>query len=238
MNCIIIEDEVPAQEILQSYINNIPGMQIKGIFNSPLKANTILKEEMIDVIFLDINLPMLSGIAYLKTLTNPPKVIMTTAYSEYAAESFEYNSIIDYLIKPFSFERFLKAINKLEIQENKNTEMVFDNSVNINMNSDYIFINVDKTLYKVNLKDIIYVQSDRNYITVVTKNLKLSFIDTLKRWEGYLTQETFIQIHKSFIVNILFIDKVTGNLVFIEKEKIPVGRLYRKKLFSLIKPIN
>ncbi|QTD36585.1 response regulator transcription factor [Polaribacter batillariae] len=239
MNCIIIEDEVPAQEILSAYIGKIPDMEIKGIFNSPLKANSVLKQEKIDLIFLDINLPTISGIDFLKTLQHPPKVIMTTAYDKYAVESFEYEAIIDYLVKPFSFERFLKAINKLESRsENRELNTQQLESLEITSSKEAVFINVDKTLHKVNIEDIIYVQSDRNYVTVSTRNSKLTFIDTLKNWDNYLEPDYFVQIHKSFIVNINFIDKVTGNLVYINQEKIPVGRSYKDELFDKIKPIN
>lgn len=239
MNCIIIEDEVPAQEILSAYILKIPDFNILGTFNSPIKASNLLKQEQIDVIFLDINLPIISGIDFLKTLHRPPKVIMTTAYTKYAVESFEYDEIIDYLVKPFSFERFLKAINKLESHHENYTNIAqHSDNLEITSNSEAVFINVDKTLHKVNIEDIIYVQSDRNYVTISTKNAKLTFIDTLKNWNRYLKANFFIQIHKSFIVNINFIEKVTGNLVYINQEKIPVGRSYREKLFTMIKPIN
>ncbi|EDP96413.1 LytTR family DNA-binding domain-containing protein [Kordia algicida OT-1] len=238
MNCIIIEDEVPAQEILRTYIEKIPELELKGVFNSPIKANSILKQEQIDVMFLDINLPAISGLDFLKTIQYPPRVIMTTAYTDYAVESFEFDTIIDYLVKPFSFERFLKSINKLSPQLPNATSITENETIDVTTDNDTIFINVDKTLHKVNLADVIHVQSDRNYVTVTTKNSKYTFIDTLKNWKEYLVQDYFIQIHKSFIVNIHCIEKITGNLVYINQEKIPVGRSYREQLFNKIKPIN
>ena len=238
MNCIIIEDEIPAQEILISYIKKIPELEMKGVFNSALKANKILKEEQVDILFLDINLPNISGINYLKTLQNPPFVVMTTAYSDYAAESFEFETIVDYLIKPFSFERFLKAINKIENKQSLPSQLVNLEAIEVTKNEDAVFINVDKTLHKIDLAKIIYVQSDRNYVTVVTENISLSFIDSLKKWNEYLTDDRFLQTHKSFIINLNYIEKVTGNLVYINKQKIPVGRTFKDALFEKIKPIN
>ena len=238
MNCIIIEDEIPAQEILISYIKKIPELEMKGVFNSALKANKILKEEQVDILFLDINLPNISGINYLKTLQNPPFVVMTTAYSDYAAESFEFETIVDYLIKPFSFERFLKAINKIENKQSLPSQLVNLEAIEVTKNEDAVFINVDKTLHKIDLVKIIYVQSDRNYVTVVTENISLSFIDSLKKWNEYLTDDRFLQTHKSFIINLNYIEKVTGNLVYINKQKIPVGRTFKDALFEKIKPIN
>ncbi len=239
MNCIIIEDEVPAQNLLISYIDKVPDLELLEVFNSALKANSILQTNTVDVIFLDINLPNISGMSYLKTLKNPPMVIMTTAYSDYAVESFEYDVILDYLVKPYDFERFLKSINKIESKQQNLVPKLQYQTVEITTNeNEFIFINVDKILHKINLNSIVYVQSDRNYVTVVTEELKLSFIDSLKKWSGYLKQDNFLQIHRSFIVNINFIEKLTGNIAYINKQKIPVGKTYKEALLTRVKPIN
>ncbi len=238
MNCIIIEDEVPAQEILVSYIQKLPDLHLLDVYNSALKANSILQEEKVDIIFLDINLPSISGINYLKTLKRPPLVIMTTAYSNYAAESFEYDAIVDYLVKPFGFERFLKAINKIESRKDPIHKIQYESVNEIVHNDLTIFVNVDKVLHKINQNDIIYVQSDRNYVTVVTKEISLSFIGSLKKWRESLKEGNFIQIHKSFIVNIDYIEKLTGNLAYIHKQKIPVGKTFKEELFNRVRPIN
>lgn len=238
MNCIIIEDEVPAQEILISYIEKIPDLNLLGVFNSTLKANAIVQSETVDVLFLDINLPDISGMNYLKTLKKPPIVVITTAYANYAAESFEYNSIIDYLVKPFNFERFLKSINKIDAGQTAVRRIQHQAIKEITKNDESIFINVDKTLHKINLTDIVYVQSDRNYVTVVTKEFSLVFIDTLKKWTLHLKQDNFVQIHRSFIININYIEKLTSSIVYINEEKIPVGKTYKNNLFKMVKPIN
>lgn len=238
MNCIIIEDEIPAQEILISYIEKIPDLKLLGVFNSTLKANAIVQSEPVDVLFLDINLPDISGMSYLKTLKKPPIVVITTAYANYAAESFEYSSIIDYLVKPFNFERFLKSINKIDAGQTAVRRIQHQSIKEITKNEESIFINVDKTLHKINLTDIVYVQSDRNYVTVVTKEFSLVFIDALKKWTLHLKQNNFVQIHRSFIININYIEKLTGSIVYINKEKIPVGKTYKSNLFKMVKPIN
>jgi DNA-binding LytR/AlgR family response regulator len=239
MNCIIIEDEVPAQEILISYIDKVPDLKLIEVCNSALKASSVLKSNQVDVIFLDINLPNISGISFLKTLEKPPMVIMTTAYSNYAAESFEYDAIVDYLVKPFDFERFLKAVNKLESKQLASRQLLqFQSVQDISKNKEYIFVNVDKTLHKIRLEEILYLQSDRNYVTIVTKELSLSFIDSLKNWVNRLKQDNFLQIHKSFILNVDYIEKLTGNLVYVNKEKLPVGKTFKKELFEKVAPIN
>lgn len=238
MNCILIEDEIPAQEILIAYINKVPDLKLIGIFNSALKANSVLKKERIDILFLDINLPNISGLQFLRTLKHPPLVIMTTAYSDYAVESFEYETIVDYLVKPFSFERFLKSINKIQSQQDPQSKIQYQSPESISRNNDFVFINVDKTLHKIDLRNIVYVQSDRNYVTVVSKDISLSFIDSLKNWNEYLKGDNFLQVHRSFILNLDYIEKLTGNIVYIENHKIPVGKTYKDALFQKVKPIN
>lgn len=238
MNCIIIEDEIPAQEILIGYIQKTSDFQLLDVFNSALQANNLLLSGTVDLVFLDINLPAISGLNYLKTLKNPPMVIMTTAYTKYAAESYEYDVIIDYLVKPYSFERFLKSINKIESRNSTLSKIQYQAINKVTGDSESIFINVDKTLHKIKLKDILYIQSDRNYVTIITKDLSLAFIDTLKKWTIHLKQENFIQVHRSFIVNIDYIEKLTGNIAYLKKCKIPIGKTYKKFLFDKVKPIN
>ncbi len=231
MNCIIIEDELPAQRILQNYISQLPDLVLKGSFQSALNANSTIQNQNIDIVFLDINLPDICGIQYIKTLSNPPIIIMTTAYHEHAVESFELETICDYLVKPISLERFLKAVNKAQKQFSKAAAM---NTIEPN-NTEHIFLNIDKTLHKINFKDIIYIVSDKNYVTVVTINSKLSYIESLKSWGVKLPAEQFIQVHKSFIINCNRIEKISGNQLVINEEKIPIGRTFKA---SLLRKIN
>ncbi|AUP79894.1 LytR/AlgR family response regulator transcription factor [Flavivirga eckloniae] len=228
MNCIIIEDEIPAQKVLKSFIGKMPSITLVDTFNAAIEANSFLNNNTVDVVFLDINLPDMSGLDFIKTVKNPPAIIMTTAYPEYAVNSFELDTIVDYLVKPFSFDRFLKAVNKakdrIEIPEN-NQE---------NSNEETIFLNVDKTLHKLVLSSIMYIESDRNYITVVTETQKLSYIDSLKNWIEKLSDTQFIQVHKSYIINSKFVDKISGNTLFVKAHKIPIGRTYKQELLKLL----
>lgn len=228
MNCIIIEDEIPAQKILQNFISKVPHLNLLGTFKAAIEANSFLRNNVIDVVFLDVNLPDISGIDFIKTVKNPPSIIMTTAYPDYAVSSFELDTIVDYLVKPFSLERFLKAVNKLTVNVIEVSNLKVDDS-------NSIFVNVDKTYHKIVLDDIVYVASDRNYITLVTKSQKLSFIDSLKNWAEKLPKDTFIQVHKSFIINSKLVDKISGNEVFINQNRIPIGRTYKQQLLKQLK---
>jgi len=158
---------------------------------------------------------------------------MTTAYPEYAAPSFELDTIVDYLIKPFSFDRFLKGVNK--VKERLNKEDVVSNNDSDNYRDETIFLNVNKTMHKIIISDILYVESNRNYITVVTKNQKLTYIESLKNWTAKLPKDQFIQVHKSFVINSKFVDKLSGNEVYVNANKIPIGRNYKHELLKLLK---
>lgn len=231
MKCVIIEDEIPAQLILQNYISKVPDLDLVNSFQSALEANSTLQKANIDVVFLDINLPDISGIQYIKTLSHPPKIIMTTAYHEHAVESFELETICDYLVKPFSFERFLKAVNKVK----KNEIHFIANLRDDEEHSESIFLNIDKTLHKIAIQDILYVESDKNYVTVVTKSGKYSYLDSLKKWLEKLPEAQFAQVHKSYIINFKEIEKITGNQIYIREEKLPVGRVYKSALLKKLK---
>ncbi|WP_367892768.1 LytR/AlgR family response regulator transcription factor [Flavivirga aquimarina] len=228
INCIIIEDEIPAQKILKSFISKIPSLNLVETFKAAIEANAFLINNTADVVFLDINLPDMSGLDFIKTIKNPPAIIITTAYPEYAVSSFELDTIVDYLVKPFSFDRFLKAINKarerIETPENTLEEN----------NEDAIFLNVDKTLHRLVLSSILYIESDRNYITIVTDTQKLSYIDSLKNWIEKLPETQFVQVHKSYIINSKFVNKISGNTIFVKANKIPIGRTYKQELLKVL----
>ncbi len=225
MNCIILEDELPAQNILKNYIRKIPDINLIDSFQTAISANTFLKNNTIDTIFLDINLPDISGLDFIKTIKNPPKIIITTAYPDYAVTSFELDTIVDYLVKPFSFDRFLKAVTKVEKQ--LSTKEV--------KGKELIFLNVDKTIHKIYVEDILYLESDRNYVTFFTVDKKLTIIDSLKNWKNTLDENQFIQIHKSYVINIKKVEKYTGTSLFINNESLPIGRTYKKMLLANLK---
>jgi two-component system response regulator LytT len=229
MTCIIIEDEIPAQNILKNYINKIPNLELIQTFNAAIEAKSYLNNNQVDVLFLDVNLPDISGIDFIKTIKNPPAIIMTTAYPDYAAGSFELDTIVDYLLKPFSFDRFLKAVNKAR---NRITNKENDTS---KTEGEIMYLNVDKTHHKLILNNILYIESNRNYVTIVTKDEKLTYIDSLKNWKEKLIDKRFIQVHKSFIVNSNFMDKISGNQVYVNAVRIPIGRTYKQELLRQLK---
>lgn len=224
MNCLIIEDEKPAQRVLQQFIANSPGLELKATFRTAMEAQSFLSAGQADLIFLDINLPLISGIALLKGLKNPPLVILTTAYSEYALEGFELD-VVDYLLKPFSFERFVKATNKafrLFNSESKTSGEAVKNTVN-----EQIIINVDKVLHKLSVTEIIYIASDKDYVCFHTPKRKYMFLGSLKNWADKLRVSGFCRVHKSYVVNLSHIAKVEGNTIHLPGTELPIGRSYR-----------
>lgn len=214
ISCLIVEDEPVARDILRQYIIDTPNLNLEGECDNALTALDFLNSQKVDLIFLDINMPKLSGIDFIKSLRNAPEIILTTAYSEYALESYELD-VLDYLLKPFSFERFLKAVSKFPISGN--TSIIDDLTVKAN----------GKT-YRVSISDILYAESLGDYITLVTINNKLTFNQSLKSFLSQLPENEFIRVHKSFIVSLRNIDYVEGNLISISEKMIPIGKAYKK----------
>ncbi|MFK8007114.1 MAG: LytR/AlgR family response regulator transcription factor [Saprospiraceae bacterium] len=222
MNCIIIEDQPPAQRILKKYIEDLGTLQLKATFSNAIQAMEFLKTEKVDLIFLDIHLPKISGIDFLKSLPNPPAIILTTAFSEYALESYEFN-VVDYLLKPFSFQRFVKAVSKMPY---KNAGQTFDNNENTKKE---IFIKSGYEHIKVIIDDIFYIKSDADYTEIFLTNKKHLSSESLRYWLENLDNHQFIRIHKSYIINTAKIEKVVSNQVFLnEKMIIPIGRAFKE----------
>ena len=221
--CIILEDEKPAQEVLLSYINKTPFLDCIGIYENGLD---IAQDKLLqaDILFLDVQLPELNGISYLKTITNPPKVIITTAYSNYAVEAFE-EAVVDYLLKPFSFERFFKAVNRVR-------NNVIQQKKEINKN---LFLYSDKTLYNIQTNEILFLKAEIDYVKVVTAEKDILILDSLRNWNEKLDKFKFIQIHRSYIININKINKIQGNQVFIDNTVIPIGKSYKDLFMKKIK---
>lgn len=233
LKCIIIEDELPAQRVLKNYIADVPYLELEETFKSPVNAMETLQSSDIDLLFLDINLPKISGLNFLRSLNHPPKVIITTAYPDYAHEGFDLD-VVDYLLKPFSFERFLKALSKLkdekEIQSKERSELV--------ASQRYAFVKVDKTLHRVDFEKIQYIESDKDYVKIVLQEKSLMLLQTLKHWEKLLPDDEFARVHKSFIVNIAQINKIAGNQIMIASKNIPIGRHYKQNFMDKIEPIS
>ena len=227
LTCIVIEDEPLAVKILSDYISQIPFLDLQGTFKDAILAIDYLRDHTVDLMFLDIHLPKLKGMAFLKTLTQPPAVIITTAYHQYAVEGFNLN-VVDYLLKPFEFERFLVAVNKVKPVE-KATQRPVENPEL----KDYLFLNVQKKKVKILFPDIVYVESQREYIKIVTtKNEYVSKMST-HEIEAVLPSTLFRRIHRSFIVSLSKIDSYTAEVVEVNGISIPIGRGYRDSVENL-----
>lgn len=224
-SCIIIEDQPPAQRILQKFINDIGSLTLEGTFDNALEAIAFLQHNKIDLIFLDIHLPKISGMDFLKTLQNPPQIILTTAFSEYALESYEYN-VVDYLLKPFSFQRFVQAVTKSVTM--LHPEQSVPNTTAQPPNDTTFFMKSGYDLIKMDSQQIYYIKSDADYTEVVTTTKTHLSAESLKEWLGKL-DATFCQIHKSYIINTSHLEKVSGNQVYlVNAQAIPIGRAYKE----------
>ena len=227
IRCIIVEDEPLAVKVLADYIEQVPFLELQGTFKDAILATDYLRDHAVDLIFLDIHLPKLKGMAFLKTLTHPPAVIITTAYHQYAVEGFELN-VTDYLLKPFEFERFLVAVNKVKgAQGEKGGTPAREEA------KDHLFVSVQKKKVKVLFSEILYIESQREYIRIVTtKGAYLSKMST-HEIEELLPPRLFKRIHRSFIVSVEKIDSYTADSVEVAGIALPVGRGYRDVIEGL-----
>jgi len=218
LTCIIIEDQPLAQRMLHKYTSQSGQLLLKATFTDALRASDFLKTQSVDLIFLDIHLPKMSGLDFLRSNPNHPKVILTTAFPEYALESYQFN-VVDYLLKPFTYERFSQAISKLESMMKVEKEPLSDKVI---IKSGHDFIQLPAT-------DIVYIKSDADYTEVFTKNKAFLSKQSLKEWLEELDLKTFCQIHKSYIINILHFKRISGNTVYLKDVSLPIGRVYKKR---------
>ena len=232
MNVLLVDDEPLAQEVLENHISKIPNVEISGKANNALQALEVLQEKEIDLIFLDIQMPELTGIDFLKTLKNPPMVVFTTAYPEFALDGFELD-VVDYLLKPISFERFLKAVNKAQEITNLKHQSVSETNFDKN-EPDYMFVKADKKIVKIPFADIKYIEGLKDYVMIYTSDKRIITLQTLKHLEENLPSAIFKRVHRSFIVSLDKIKSVVGNSVEIDDRHIPIGKLYRDDLFKLV----
>ena len=227
IRCIIIEDEPLATRVLSQYISDVPFLQLEATFKDAILATDYLRQHPVDLIFLDIHLPKLKGMAFLKTLTNPPAVIITTAYHQYAVEGFNLN-VTDYLLKPFDFERFLVAVNKVKAASAEKENVPVKQEV-----KDFIFLNVQKKKVKILFSDIVYVESQREHIKIVTTKGEFISKMTTHEMEQLLPANSFIRIHRSFIVSVSRIDSYTADILQVNGISLPIGRGYREVIEKL-----
>ncbi len=226
LRCLLIDDEPPALKILASYISNINRLEIVGQCKNALEALDVLNQHTVDVIFLDIKMPKILGTEFLKNLSHPPKVIFVTAYRDYAVEGYELDAV-DYLVKPVSFERFFKAITKLNRMMGKET---ISASVDYKSNPEaFVYLKVDKDMKKIFVNDIIYIESWKDYIKLFLVNGKnLVVKQTITAMENLLSEHKFMRVHRSYMVSINKISGYNGIAVQLETKEIPIGRLYKQ----------
>lgn len=222
-SCIIVEDEPLAAEILQDYVRQVPFLDCKGVCSDAIYAMELLQKETVDLIFLDIHLPKLKGIDMLKALQHPPQVIITTAYQDYALQGYELN-VVDYLLKPIEFSRFLMAVNKLK----QNSETTIHSDVTPTGSRTHFFFNVSKKRVKIYLDEILYIESLKEYIRISTKEKNILTKVPLGQIEELLTHHNFLRIHRSFIVAKDKIDAFTAIDVEINGKSLPIGRSYKE----------
>ena len=224
IRCIAIDDEYLALEVIENYVQKTPFLQMVATFTNPLEAIPAIQNGNVDLLFLDISMPEINGLHFLTSLTNPPLVILTTAFSQFALEGFEAD-LIDYLVKPIGFERFLKAVQKAQLRLQK---------MGSADSPDYIFVKSEHRVLRVNYGDILYIEGKKDYVAVHTREQTIDTLLTLTAFLDKLPASNFIRVHRSFIIAINKITSIERNSIFIGQIKIPIGDLFRDELFKRI----
>lgn len=226
ISCLIVDDEPLAADIIEEYLGRIDGYELVAKCNSALQAFNILSEKRVDLIFLDIQMPKLTGVEFLKSLRNAPKVIFTTAYSEYALEGYDLD-VVDYLLKPIPFERFLKSLDKASRLISSDKSVVDSTTVRSASSEPYIYVREDKITQKIFLAEILFIESQGNYVKIVCSNREITSYSSISLIEEKLPEEQFLRVHRSFIVSTDKITAFSGTTIMIGKLQIPIGRSYK-----------
>ena len=234
IQCLIIDDEPPAREILRQHIAGVEVLELVGSCSNAVEAISFLKQHPVDLLFLDIQMPQLLGTNFIRTLKNPPKVIFTTAYRKYAVEGFELDAV-DYILKPISFERFLKAVNKVLQINSVNEHIPASKEIQPESNSLFLYFRADRKMVKVFFHEILFIESLKDYIKIVTTSKTIVTKYVLYTLEEMLPAGEFLRIHKSFIVAINKIDSYNAETIQIAKHEIPIGKLYK---IEVIRKLN
>lgn len=231
---LIVDDEPMARDVIRRYISQVPIMQLTGECGNAIDALLFLQNQPVDLIFLDIRMPQLNGTEFAKALRNAPKIIFTTAYKEYALDGFELDAV-DYLLKPIRFDRFLRAVTKAYPQKSVNLTTESCLAENKKNSSGFIYLKADRKMIKVMLDDILYIESARDYLKVLTKNNSIITRQTISSIEAMLSENEFIRIHRSYIVSLKKIDSFTHETVEIGKKELPIGKFYLNSFLKLQK---
>ncbi len=227
---LIVDDEPLALDILESYIEKIPDLELVARCENSIEANTVIQNQEVDLIFLDIQMPQMTGIEFVKSLSNPPDIIFTTAYADYAVEGFELNAV-DYLMKPVAFDRFLKAVNKVQRLPSATASKAAGDE-------DFFFVKADKKLVKIHFDEILYIEGLKDYVIIKKESGRVIALQTMKSLEVKLPSNYFMRVHRSYIVNIHKIKAVIGNGIELMEDgkvkTIPVGKNYKEDLLGII----
>jgi DNA-binding LytR/AlgR family response regulator len=237
LKCVIVDDEPLAIEVIETYIDKVDGLELVSSCENAVQAFDLIKKQTVDLIFLDIQMPKLTGIDFIKILNPAPKIIFTTAYREYAIESYELN-VTDYLLKPISFGRFLMAVNKAmdlpivsqEVSERPKEDLAKEDA--------YIFLKADRKMVKVYLKDILYIESLKDYVKIKTPSKEVISLQKISYLEQKLPDDQFLRIHRSFIVPIKKIEAFCGNSIEVGGKEIPIGRNYKTIAMEILNSDN
>ncbi|MFA8435908.1 MAG: LytR/AlgR family response regulator transcription factor [Marinifilaceae bacterium] len=235
IRCLIVDDEIHARRVLEKYIHDLPQLELVQSCKNAIEAMEALRKHSIDLMFLDINMPKLTGLNFLESLSNPPLVVITTAYREYAVDAFDLD-VIDYLHKPIPFPRFIRAVNKIEekLMAQNHSIQPQPSKSNDRQEKSFIFVKADKKTIKLNFKDICYIEGLGDYIKIHTAKKTIISKLTIKKMEELLASEKFPRIHKSFIVALDRVEAIEGNQVEIMGMKLPIGQIYRQAFMEVI----
>jgi DNA-binding LytR/AlgR family response regulator len=235
INCLIVDDEPPALLLMEKYINAVPVLHFAGKCSNAVDAMSILQQHPVDLIFLDIQMPHILGTDFIRTLVNPPNVVFTTAFRKFALEGFELDAV-DYLLKPISFERFLKAVNKV-MKLNLPVMQTFPQDVMPKKEPEpaFLFLRADRKNIKIQLHEILYIESLKDYVKVVTKDRSIVSKQSISTIEENLPEDAFLRIHRSFIVSLSKIESFTAGLIQVGKYELPVSRSYRHEVEKALK---
>ena len=234
IKCLIVDDEIHARKVLEKYIQDIPHLELIKSCKNALEAMDVLRNQQIDAMFLDINMPKITGLNFLESLQHPPAVVITTAYREYALDAYDLD-VIDYLHKPIPFPRFVKAISKIEDKLQAHITPIVNSIIQpVESIPEFIFIKADKKTIKLNFKDIKYIEGLGDYIKIHTKTKSIVSKITVKRMEELLPSNLFPRVHRSFIVALDMIDSIEGNQIAVGDCKIPIGQIHRQTFMEII----
>ncbi|HEX6848184.1 MAG TPA: response regulator transcription factor [Chitinophagaceae bacterium] len=231
IRCIIVDDEPMARDVIRRYVEKTPSLKLLHEFGNAIDAMVFLQEQPVDMIFLDIKMPQLSGTEFVRSLRNVPKIIFTTAFKEYAHEGFELD-VVDYLLKPIRFDRFLRAVNKAFPQKQEievHGTIMEDNKPA----TSFIYLRVDRKMIKVLLDDVVYIESDKDYVKVFTEKGFIITRQTIASVEAMLSENQFIRIHRSYIISVNKLKSFTAETVEIGNKELPIGKLYRNNFLKL-----